>query len=318
MKQKRKYFIRAILLAFLIGILFFVIRGFYYYNQYKPHLLLKENGENALLMSSGEKVVLWGLVGSVDLSENEASVIYLRKVGGFGKDKEVVEMDLETQDVEVLVTADELRTVTRSIRAKKGLAYEETEERIRSVKYVPDTDAISFIWENSLYMMDLDSKEVTRIWKKIRDIEAVNVTEGREYKWLDARNVVLWIRKEDRVTVYQYDILERDKRFILHGNDVSANGNVLVSYQASGTISDFWITNHNFYFFDLESRKQTREYVYTFHGIMRGAEEVVFEQYEDGVLIWGEENQNYYYIYDSKRDVAVRIWLPGKKIAAIL
>ena len=56
--------------------------------------------------------------------------------------------------------------------------------------------------------------------------------------------------------------------------------------------------------------------MYTIHGIIRGSEEAIFEQYEDGVLIWCEENQNYYYIYD--RDVAVRIWLPGKKIAAIL
>ena len=140
MKKKRKYIWNAIFLMLIIWILFHLVRGFYYYNQYKPHLLVKKDGENTLLMSSGNEIVLQGLIGSVELSEDEASVIYLRRAGGLGANIEVVEMDLETRDVKILVTVNELNTVIRNISPKKRIVHPELEERIRSVKYVPDTN----------------------------------------------------------------------------------------------------------------------------------------------------------------------------------
>lgn len=91
------------------------------------------------------------------------------------------------------------------------------EDRPKSVKYVKNTNAVSFIWENSPYTMDLDEGMARCI---LKDYEQSPIAvEGLDYEWID-ENRLVYVTVDKFNNIFQYDLLACERQFIHYGSGV--------------------------------------------------------------------------------------------------
>ena len=93
------------------------------------------------------------------------------------------------------------------------------------IKYVPNSNKISFIANDKLYIFDRDKGEKTAILNEVDD----------QYSWDTNGEKILYADKDEKI--YMYDMIKKEKQFICEGiHPVLSNNNEYIAYMAKDHI----------------------------------------------------------------------------------
>lgn len=93
------------------------------------------------------------------------------------------------------------------------------------IKYVPNSNKISFIANDKLYIFDRDKGEKTAILDEVDD----------QYSWDTNGEKILYADKDEKI--YMYDMIKKEKQLICEGiHPVLSNNNEYIAYMAKDHI----------------------------------------------------------------------------------
>lgn len=308
MKIKRRNSILIIFITILLLGIVLIIKNLYFYKIYTSNLILKNDNQYILLLN-GEEVILEGLAGNAELSEDKKKILFLKT--SLNGNVEIAEMDVEERNVKILITANEIENAIELNKNKN--------EHIESIQYVPERKAVSFICKNSLYIMNLEDKHVQCV---LENLEQSKITvDGESYLWLDEDNLLYYAKDNKKKNViYKYNITTQEKQLLQYGWGVDSspqNGQVVI-YGCYVKNSTNWIKHHKFTVYDINLVEVQEEYEYKKEYIFRSPQNVIFSLNPESEIIWTEKEGNYVIVYDCKKDRQIFIWLGDKKVYSIL
>lgn len=277
-------------------------------------LVLHEENEFVMYPEKNKRIVLEGLLGRVALDDNGEKGIYLQSVSN--DHVQVAEVDLKTGKIKTLITAKQLEIGME--KAGETAYTGRTENRPKSIKYVKNADAVSFIWENSLYTMDLDKGRVQCILKDYE--QSPLAVEGLDYEWID-ENRLVYVTVDEFNSVFQYDLLTDKRQFIHYGSGVCAydEDEKIVCHHQYIRNSTTWITYYEFSVINMKTLEEEEVSTHKIDAMLsKCVEHVIFQTDGNGAVLWGEENGNKLYVSDYRSRITWIKILPGKKVYSIL
>lgn len=277
-------------------------------------LMLQEENEFVMYPEQNKRIVLEGLLGRMALSDNGERGIYIQSLSD--NRVQIAEVNLKTCEIKTLVTPEQLET---GMREAGETAYTgRIQERPRSVKYVKDADAVSFIWGNSLYTMDLEKGKIQCVLKDYE--QSPLAVEGLDYEWID-ENSFVYVTVDGFNSVFRYNSLTHERQFVHYGSGVCSynKDGRIVCYHEYIKDSTTWVHYYEFSVINVQSFEEEKIFTYKIDEVIsQYVEHVIFHAEGNGMIVWGEENGNRLYLcdYQSKR-TRIKV-LPGKKIYSIL
>lgn len=117
----------------------------------------------------------------------------------------------------MLITAEELE---KAMSAIGELNYTgNAEERPKNIRYAKGKNVLNFIWNGSLYQLDLNKNQIACIIKDLGQTKFA--LEGRDYEWTDENNLVYVTFDEQGInSIMKYDLQIQEKSFIHYGSGV--------------------------------------------------------------------------------------------------
>lgn len=277
-------------------------------------LILQEENEFVMYPEKGKRIVLEGLLGRVSLADDGEKGIYLQSAPN--DCVQVAEVDLETGKIKTLITSEQLETGMKN--AGETAYTGRIEERPQSLKYVKNTDAVSFIWENSLYTMDLDEGVVHCILKNYE--QSPKAVEGLDYEWIDENHLV-FVTVDKFNSIFQYDLLTCERQFIHYGSGVCLydEDGKIVCYQRYIRDSTTWVPYYEFSVINMKTFEEENVSTHKIDAMLsKCVENAIFQTDGNGTVLWGEENGNKLYVSDFRSRITWLKILLGKKVYSIL
>lgn len=305
-KQKQLlWIIIAIILVLLLITKYWGIISFSYTN-----LILKKKDGYVLCLDQDTEIMLDGLLGTIDISEDGKKGIFFRETQT--GQIEIAEIDLENARIYVLIMAEELEKAMNAIGKSEYTG--KAEERPKSIKYAKEESAVNFIWNDSLYQLDLNKNQMTCIIENLGQTKLA--LEGRDYEWIDENNLVYATVDEQGInSIMKYNLQTQEKSFIHYGTGVCLiEGEKIICYHRYIKDSTTWVHYHEFVIIDLNSFEIEESYTLKREAIFRVMGEVVFGQEANSQIIWSERGSNCLYVYDYEKDRFVKKRILGKKI----
>lgn len=187
------------------------------------------------------------------------------------------------------------------------------EDRPKSVKYVKNTNAVSFIWENSPYTMDLDEGMARCI---LKDYEQSPIAvEGLDYEWID-ENRLVYVTVDKFNNIFQYDLLACERQFIHYGSGVCLydEDEKIVCLDEYIRDSTTWVLYYEFSVINMKTLEEEKVSTHKIDAMLSECvEHAIFQTNGNGAILWGEENGNRLYVSDFKSRITRLKILPGKK-----
>lgn len=308
-KLKRKRLLWAIIATIL---LIFVITKYWGIIGFDTTNLILEKEEGYVLyLDENIEIVLEGLLGTIDLSEDEKKGIFFRETQT--GQIEIAEIDLDNNEIYVLKTAEELE---KAMSAIGELNYTgRVEERPKSIRYAKGKNVLNFIWNDSLYQLELNKNQIACIIKDLGQTKFA--LEGRDYEWIDENNLVYVTVDEQGInSIMKYDLQTQEKSFIHYGSGVCLieGEEKIICYHQYIKDSTTWVRYYEFIIINLDSFEIEESYTLKREAIFQGIGEVVFGKGAGAQIIWSERGSNRLYIYDYEKDRFIKKRLVGKKI----
>lgn len=277
-------------------------------------LILQEGNEFAMYPEKNKRIVLEGLLGRVTLSDNGERGVYLQSTSD--GHVQVAEVNLTTCEIKILITAEQLEIGMKE--AGEEAYTGRIEERPKSIKYVKNTDAVSFIWKNSLYTMDLEKRRVQCILKNYE--QSLLAVEGLDYEWID-ENSFVYVTIDKFNSIFQYNLLTCERQFIHYGSGVCSYNEEgrIVCYHEYIRDSTTWVHYYELSVINLKTFEEEKVSTYKIDEIMSEyVEHAVFQADGGGRILWGKEYGNKIYICNYISKITWIKILPGKKVYSIL
>ena len=277
-------------------------------------LILQEENEYVMYPEKDKRIVLEGLLGRAALADNGEKGIYLQSAPN--DCVQVAEVDLKTGKIKTLITSEQLE---KGMKQAGETAYTgRIGSRPRSIKYVKNTDAVSFIWENSLYTMDLEKGMVCCILKNYE--QSPKAVEGLDYEWID-ENRFVYVTVDEFNSIFEYDLLTCERQFIHYGSGVCLydEDGKIVCYDQYIRNSTTWVLYYEFSVINMETFEAEKVSTHKIDAMLsKYVEHTIFQTDGNGMVLWGEENGNKLYVCDYRSRITWIKILPGKNVYSIL
>lgn len=277
-------------------------------------LIIQEEKEFVMYPEKDKRIVLEGLVGRMALSDNGERGVYIQSLSD--NQVQIAEVNLKTCEITTLVTAEQLE---KGMREAGETAYTgKIQERPKSVKYVKNTDAVSFIWANSLYTMDLESGKIQCVLRNYD--QSPLAVEGLEYEWID-ENRFVYVTVDRFNCIFLYNLLTHERQFVQYGSGVCSynEDGRIVCYEKYIKDSTIWVQYYEFTVINIQSFEKEKTLTYKIDELIsQNVEHAIFHVGDNGIIVWGEENGNRLYLCDYQSRITWIKILPGKKVYSIL
>lgn len=277
-------------------------------------LILQEEKEFVMYPEHNKRIVLEGLLGRMAISDNGERGIYIQSLSD--NRVQIAEVNLKTYEIKTLVTPEQLETGMR--KAGETAYTGKIRERPKSVKYVKGAEAVSFIWGNSFYIMDLEKGEVQCVLKDYE--QSPLAVEGLDYEWID-ENTFVYVALDGFNSVFRYNLLTHERQFVHYGSGICAynKDGRIVCYHEYTKDSTTWVHYYEFSVINVQSLEEEKIFTYRMDEVIsQYMEHVIFHAEDNGMIVWGEENGNRLYLCDYQRKRTRIKILPGKKVYSIL
>lgn len=257
------------------------------------------------------KANLNGLLGELEKKEGE-SYIFLRKTNS--DEIEVAEINENTLEINTFISTSKLSECMEVCKEKYGKDYD---GRISNIKYMKKQNAMSFIWNDGIYMLYLDSFEVEQliaslgIYKRKPDAITENIIEGRVYGWLDQENIV-YVHIDDIYSIRLYNIRTKKEKLVSHGLGVYVNDelDIFVCYDMYIKDATMWDPHYELNIFDSHSLKNIKT--------LKVSDKIMYKCCDNDIIVWFIKNSNIIYIYDYQNDIVTKKVFWKKRIYSVL
>lgn len=276
-------------------------------------LILLEGKDFVLYPEKDKRIILDGLLGQMAVSDTGKKGVYLQLTSD--NQVQIVEIDLKTYKITPLVTPNQLEMGMKEAGEADFTAA--VEGRPISVKFVKGTNAVSFIWENSIYIMDLEKGKVQCILKNFE--QSPLAVEGMDYEWIDENNFV-YVTIDKFNSIFQYNLLTNERQFVHYGSGVCSYDNErIVCYHEYIRDSTTWIHYHEFSIINMKPLEEESVFTYKLdETISKYVAHAIFDINGNGIIAWGEENDNRLYFCNYPNKITWIKFLPGRKVHSIL